>query len=73
MTDVELRDPAFTERYRAIAARDSRFDGQFYTAVRTTGIYCRPFHSRPFLIFEADGSGFLSRLSVRHLAEKEFL
>ncbi len=42
MTDVELRDPAFTERYRAIAARDSRFDGQFYTAVRTTGIYCRP-------------------------------
>lgn len=42
MTDVELRDPAFTERYRAIAARDSRFDGQFFTAVRTTGIYCRP-------------------------------
>ena len=23
-------------------ARDARFDGQFYTAVRTTGIYCRP-------------------------------
>ncbi|WP_407319390.1 Ada metal-binding domain-containing protein [Isoptericola halotolerans] len=32
----------FTERYRAIAARDARFDGQFFTAVRTTGIYCRP-------------------------------
>ncbi|NOV95812.1 AlkA N-terminal domain-containing protein [Isoptericola halotolerans] len=32
----------FTERYRAIAARDARFDGQFVTAVRTTGIYCRP-------------------------------
>ncbi|WP_098462385.1 AlkA N-terminal domain-containing protein [Isoptericola jiangsuensis] len=32
----------FTERYRAIAARDVRFDGQFFTAVRTTGIYCRP-------------------------------
>ncbi|MDO8143486.1 AlkA N-terminal domain-containing protein [Isoptericola sp. 178] len=30
------------ERYRAIAARDARFDGQFVTAVRTTGIYCRP-------------------------------
>ncbi len=30
------------ERYRAIAARDRRFDGQFFTAVRTTGIYCRP-------------------------------
>ncbi len=34
--------PAFAQRYRAIAARDPRFDGQFYTAVRTTGIYCRP-------------------------------
>ncbi|WP_425955819.1 AlkA N-terminal domain-containing protein [Xylanimonas sp. McL0601] len=32
----------FAERYRAIAARDTRFDGQFFTAVRTTGIYCRP-------------------------------
>jgi len=32
----------FDERYRAIHARDSRFDGQFVTAVRTTGIYCRP-------------------------------
>jgi AraC family transcriptional regulator of adaptative response / DNA-3-methyladenine glycosylase II len=27
---------------RARLARDSRFDGQFYVAVRTTGIYCRP-------------------------------
>ena len=36
------RDPAFTERYRAIASRDRRFDGQFITAVRSTGIYCRP-------------------------------
>jgi AraC family transcriptional regulator, regulatory protein of adaptative response / DNA-3-methyladenine glycosylase II len=26
----------------AIRARDPRFDGWFYTAVRTTGIYCRP-------------------------------
>ncbi|WP_307220583.1 Ada metal-binding domain-containing protein [Microbacterium sp. SORGH_AS_0888] len=32
----------FDERYRAIDARDARFDGQFVTAVRTTGIYCRP-------------------------------
>jgi AraC family transcriptional regulator of adaptative response / DNA-3-methyladenine glycosylase II len=32
----------FWQRYRAIDARDTRFDGQFYTAVRTTGIYCRP-------------------------------
>src|SRR6202012_3404409 len=28
--------------YRAVRARDARFDGWFYTAVRTTGIYCRP-------------------------------
>lgn len=30
------------ERYRAISAKDTRFDGQFVTAVRSTGIYCRP-------------------------------
>ncbi len=28
--------------YRAIKSRDVRFDGQFFTAVLTTGIYCRP-------------------------------
>ena len=28
--------------YRAVTARDARFDGQFILAVRTTGIYCRP-------------------------------
>jgi AraC family transcriptional regulator of adaptative response / DNA-3-methyladenine glycosylase II len=28
--------------YRALRTRDSRFDGRFYTGVRTTGIYCRP-------------------------------
>ncbi len=27
---------------RARLARDPRFDGEFYLAVRTTGIYCRP-------------------------------
>ncbi len=27
---------------RARLARDTRFDGQFYVGVRTTGIYCRP-------------------------------
>ncbi len=35
-------DPVFAERYRAIEARDARFDGQFVTAVASTGIYCRP-------------------------------
>ncbi len=28
--------------YRAVKSKDRRFDGMFYTAVRTTGIYCRP-------------------------------
>lgn len=28
--------------YRAITSRDQRFDGRFFTAVTTTGIYCRP-------------------------------
>ena len=28
--------------YRAVRSRDRRFDGVFYTAVRTTGIYSRP-------------------------------
>jgi len=28
--------------YRALRGRDSRFDGWFFIAVRTTGIYCRP-------------------------------
>ena len=28
--------------YRALAAHDRRFDGRFYTAVTTTGVYCRP-------------------------------
>lgn len=28
--------------YRAFCSRDVRFDGRFYVAVKTTGIYCRP-------------------------------
>ncbi len=28
--------------YRAVRARDTRFDGRFYVAVATTRIYCRP-------------------------------
>ena len=28
--------------YRALRSRDRRFDGLFYVAVKTTGIYCRP-------------------------------
>src|SRR3954451_19793582 len=32
----------FDTCYRAVSSRDARFDGRFVTAVRTTGIYCRP-------------------------------
>jgi len=28
--------------YRALAARDARFDGLFFVGVETTGVYCRP-------------------------------
>lgn len=28
--------------YRAVSTRDTRFDGRIFTAVKTTGIYCRP-------------------------------
>jgi AraC family transcriptional regulator, regulatory protein of adaptative response / DNA-3-methyladenine glycosylase II len=28
--------------YRALSTRDARFDGRMFTAVRTTGVYCRP-------------------------------
>lgn len=28
--------------YRALASRDPRFDGRFFTGVTTTGVYCRP-------------------------------
>ena len=32
----------FERCYRAVQAKDSRFDGWFFTAVTSTGIYCRP-------------------------------
>ncbi len=35
-------DLDFDSCYRAVSSRDTRFDGQFFVAVRTTGIYCRP-------------------------------
>ena len=40
---VGMTPPLDAERcYRAVAGRDARFDGWFFTAVHTTGIYCRP-------------------------------
>lgn len=37
-------DPAMDQAgfYRALTAKDARFDGVFFTGVKTTGIYCRP-------------------------------
>ncbi len=32
----------FERCYRAVRSRDTRFDGWFFTAVTSTGIYCRP-------------------------------
>ncbi len=32
----------FESCYRAVKSRDARFDGWFFTAVTSTGIYCRP-------------------------------
>ena len=44
---VQTPSPATTRLdpescYRAVKSRDRRFDGMFYSGVRTTGIYCRP-------------------------------
>lgn len=39
-TDLTPLDSASC--YRALAAKDTRFDGVFFTGVKTTGIYCRP-------------------------------
>ena len=35
-------DEDFEARYAAVASRDRRFDGRFFTGVLTTGIFCRP-------------------------------
>ena len=40
MTNAIL--PSRPEMYRAISNRDSEYDGVFITAVRTTGVFCRP-------------------------------
>lgn len=35
-------DKDFDARYKVLGSRDRRFDGQFFVAVTSTGIYCRP-------------------------------
>ena len=34
--------PSSKEMYQAVTRRDAQFDGVFFTAVKTTGIFCRP-------------------------------
>jgi methylphosphotriester-DNA--protein-cysteine methyltransferase len=41
--DARYEETRYEEtRYEAVRSRDARFDGEFFFAVRTTGIYCRP-------------------------------
>jgi AraC family transcriptional regulator of adaptative response/methylated-DNA-[protein]-cysteine methyltransferase len=47
-TEPATMKPAATNmdddaRYRVVVARDRSFDGAFIVAVRTTGVYCRPY------------------------------
>ncbi|MEZ2391011.1 AlkA N-terminal domain-containing protein [bacterium RCC_150] len=56
----------FWQRYRAIDTRDPRFDGQFVTAVRSTGIYCRP--SCPARTPKADNVTFYETSAAAHEA-----
>ncbi|MGK9461934.1 DNA-3-methyladenine glycosylase 2 family protein [Streptomyces sp. G6] len=41
-TDDVALEKARDSRYEAVRSRDARFDGAFFFAVETTGIYCRP-------------------------------
>jgi AraC family transcriptional regulator of adaptative response / DNA-3-methyladenine glycosylase II len=50
--------------YRALRTRDARFDGRFYTAVLSTGIYCRPIC--PARIPKIDNCLFLPSAGAAH-------
>lgn len=52
--------------YRAVLSRDSRFDGVFFTAVRTTRIYCRP--SCPAVTPKPQNVVFYSTAAAAHEA-----
>ncbi len=64
--EERLADPVFAQRYRAMTARDSRFDGQFITGVHSTGIYCRP--SCPAVTPKADNVTFYLTAAAAHEA-----
>ncbi len=50
--------------YRAVRSRDARFDGVFYTGVRTTGIYCRP--SCPAMTPKQQNVAFFATAAAAH-------
>ena len=52
--------------YRALQTRDPRFDGRFFTAVRTTKIFCRPICPAPTPKFE--NCQFFSSAAAAHAA-----
>jgi AraC family transcriptional regulator of adaptative response / DNA-3-methyladenine glycosylase II len=52
--------------YRAVLSRDARFDGWFFTAVTSTGIYCRP--SCPALTPKRQNVRFYSTAAAAQLA-----
>jgi AraC family transcriptional regulator of adaptative response / DNA-3-methyladenine glycosylase II len=50
--------------YRALQTRDARFDGRFYTGVRSTGVYCRPIC--PALTPKLENCVFLPSAAAAH-------
>ena len=42
MSQMIHKLPSVDEMRRAFAAKDPAYDGTFYVAVRTTGVFCRP-------------------------------
>ena len=39
---IQMQLPPESEMVTAFMGRDSSYDGLFFTAVRTTGVFCRP-------------------------------
>lgn len=58
------QDQDFAEKYRAVQSRDARFDGQFFTAVSSTGIYCRP--SCPSRTPKPENTAFYTTSAAAH-------
>jgi AraC family transcriptional regulator of adaptative response / DNA-3-methyladenine glycosylase II len=52
--------------YRAVLARDVRYDGRFFTCVKTTGIYCRPIC--PARTPKMENCRFVATAAAAHIA-----